>query len=514
MTFPVEPTNQSSERTAASRGPRHSKRKSTAKRARNIGIILVVVLLVIAIAGYGYVKYRYGQIKKLTVGNLTKPASNQPMNILIVGSNSRAALNGKQASAFGTAQQVGGARSDVTMILHIDPKTHSVSLVSIPRDLFMPIPDSNLSNRVDASLNSGPSQLVKTIEQDLGIGISHYVELNFDTFQSIVQTLGGLDMYFPYPVRDAYSGLNVQATGCHYLNGFQALAVVRARHLEYKTPAGQWIEDPLGDLSRIRRDHEFMRVLFSAVKQKGISNPLTLNAILSSVAPDLQVDSGFSLGEMFSLASQFRNLNPNSIPTATLPVALVNNYTYNGANYGDVVFPAQPQDQTIINKYLDLPVPTISKSSFSISVLNGSGIAQQAGTVAQQLGADGFKVTSTGNAKVLSTDTETIIYYKAGFLQQASLLRDSLSGAVIMGQSSTLTSAPVELVTGTGLTVAKPVVTTTTQAVSTTGKATSGAPAPATTLAPVTLPATASVTPLQPWDPRACPAGSQITPTG
>lgn len=514
MSFPVEPSNRSTERLAAPSGPRHAKRKSRAARSRNIAIIFVGIIVIAAIAGYGYVRYRYGQIKKLSVGSLTRTSSSQPMNILIVGSNSRAALNGKQTSAFGTPQQVGGARSDVTMILHIDPKTQTTSLVSIPRDLFMPIPGSTLSNRVDAALNSGPSQLVTTIEQDLGITISHYVELNFDTFQNIVQTLGGLDMYFPYPVRDAYSSLNIQTTGCHYLNGFQALAVVRARHLEYKTASGSWVEDPLGDLSRIRRDHEFMRVLFGAVKQKGISNPLTLNAILSSVAPDLQVDSGFSLGEMISLATKFRNLNPNTIPTATLPVALENNFIYNGANYGDVVFPAQPQDQSIINQYLDIPTPNVKKNSFAISVLNGSGIAQQAGTVGQELTSDGFNVTSTGNSKVLGKDLETIVYYKPGYQQQAALVRDSLSGAVIMGQSSTLTGPPVEVITGTKLTVGKPAPPVTTQAPSITNPTSPATTSPPTTIAPITLAATQAVTPLQPWDPRACPPGSPVTPVG
>ena len=510
MNFPGEPQPQSDPKVFAPSRRRHYKRRSTGKRVRNIAIVLVGIIVVAAIAGYGYVRYRYGQIKKLSVGNLTKPASsNQPMNILIVGSNSRAALNGKQAAAFGTPQQVGGARSDVTMILHVNPATRTLSLVSIPRDLFMPIPGSPLSNRVDSALNAGPSQLVKTIEQDLGISISHYVELNFDTFQNIVTTLGGLNMYFPYPVRDAYSGLNVPNTGCHYLTGFQALAVVRARHLEYQTSSGQWVEDPLGDLSRIRRDHEFMRVLFSAVKQKGISNPLKLNSILSSVTPDLQVDSGFTLSDMISLAAKFRSVNPSSIPTATLPVALVNNYTYNGAPYGDVVFPAQPQDQAVINQYLDVSAPSVSQSSFTVGVVNGSGINQQATTVAQSLTNDGFNVGTTGNTKILSKNSETIIYYKAGYLQQAELLRNSLSGSIIMGQSSTITGAPVELVTGSTLTVAKPSSATSTTLATT---STASNNAPETTLAPITLPATASVTPLQPWDPRACPAGAKITP--
>lgn len=508
MTFPVEPNDQHGTEPQGARGPRHVKKKIKRKghRGRNGAIISAGVIAVAAIGGYGYVKYRYSQIKKLSVGNLTTTQSSQPMNILIVGSNSRAALNGKQASSFGSAQQVGGARSDVTMILHLDPKTGKASLVSIPRDLFMPIPGSSFSNRVDSALNQGPSELVKTVEQDLGIPISHYVELNFDTFQNIVQTLGGLHMYFPYPVRDAYSGLNVQTTGCHYLNGFQALAVVRARHLEYKTPSGKWIEDPLGDLSRIRRDHEFMRVLFASVKQKGISNPITLNAILSSVAPDLQVDSGFSLGEMASIGSQFRHLNPNSIPTATLPVALENNFVYNGANYGDVVFPAEPQDQTILNQYLNIPIPKVNKSSYSITVLNGSGVALQAEGISTDLKAIGFNVTKVGNTQVLGKNIETIVRYKPGYEQQALQVKENLSGAVIMGQSTSTSGSSIEIITGTKLTVARPAIAT--QAPSSSANNNSGGSASQSstpsTMAPVTLPATSSTSPLQPWDPRAC----------
>lgn len=506
MTFP-EPERPTPTRNQSARGPRHSKKRYKGRhhRGRNTAIVTAGVIGLAAVAGFGYVRYRYGQIKKLSVGNLTAPATNQPMNILIVGSNSRAALNGKQASSFGSASQVGGARSDVTMILHLDPSTGKASLVSIPRDLFMPIPGSNLSNRVDSALNTGPSALVKTIEQDLGISISHYVELNFDTFQSIVQTLGGIKMYFPYPVRDAYSGLNVQTVGCHYLNGFQALAVVRARHLEYKTPSGQWIEDPLGDLSRIRRDHEFMRVLAASVKQKGISNPLTLNSILSSVAPDLQVDSGFSLSEMISIASKYRNINANTIPTATLPVALVNNFTYNGANYGDVVYPAQPQDQTIINQYLGVKTPVANKASYSIEVLNGSGIPLQAAKVASSLTNDGFKIAGTGNAKILAKNVETIIRYQPGHLQEAQQLRDSLSGAVIMGQSSTSSGPAIQLTTGTTLTVSSP--PSPQNSTGTTGTGSTSTKATTSTIAPITLPATQATTPLQPWDPRACTNG-------
>ena len=86
-------------------------------------------------------------------------------------------------------------------------------------------------------------------------------------------------MYFPEPVYDAYSGLNVPTPGCHQLDGFQALEVVRARHLQYKGPGvtsknpRDWPQDPESDLSRIRRDHEFLRVLAAAVAKRGLGQP-------------------------------------------------------------------------------------------------------------------------------------------------------------------------------------------------------------------------------------------------
>src|SRR5208283_2702657 len=99
-------------------------------------------------------------------------------------------------------------------ILHLNPSVPSVSILSIPRDLFVPNARADGANKIDAALVEGPSQLVAAIEEDFGIPIQHYVELNFDSFANVVNALGGISMYFPEPVYDAYSGLNIQSTGC------------------------------------------------------------------------------------------------------------------------------------------------------------------------------------------------------------------------------------------------------------------------------------------------------------
>lgn len=504
----------------------HARKKTRLSRGARLAratLVFVVLLALIVGALYGYSQYRYHQINRLSVGGLSPTVANQPINILLVGSNTRIGLKPNEAKYFGSATQVGGARSDVTMIAHFDPVTDQVSLVSIPRDLFMPIPGTTTANRIDAELNVSPGQLIKTVEQDLGIPIQHFVELNFDSFQNVVQALGGIRMYFPMPVRDAYSGLNVTTTGCRTLNGFQALQVVRARHLYYEQN-GTWIEDPLGDLSRIRRDHEFLKVLASQVKSRGLSDPFTANAVLSSIVKYLTVDSNFTFGNMLSLVTKYRHASASNAPTATLPIAIENGpnmagYYYNGANYGDIVFPAQPQDSQILQKYLGVTVPQIAKSTIQVSVLNGSGAYQQATTTAQALKALGYRIGTIGNYAISSgytsqsvNPTETIIRYEPGHLAQAEVLQSSLSGSVIMGQvRHTSTGSPVELITGTQLVVAGSggsggsSSSNESSSSSTPSPSSASSPSSATTAAPVTVPATQSNQGLQPWDPRACP---------
>ncbi|MGH9067529.1 MAG: LCP family protein [Acidimicrobiales bacterium] len=207
----------------------------------------------LAAGGYAYLRYRVGQIGRVALPALSQaanapsagvtqggspgagvahgadppPANGLPaMNILMVGNNSRCVLNGKQAGAFGSCAQVAGGRSDVTTILHLDPATHRAALLSIPRDLWLPIPGTHKALLVDDALNVGPQRLVQTIENDLGIPINHFVELNFDSFQKVVSDLGGINMDFPVPVKDSYSGLDITNAGCLHLNGTQALALV------------------------------------------------------------------------------------------------------------------------------------------------------------------------------------------------------------------------------------------------------------------------------------------------
>jgi LCP family protein required for cell wall assembly len=487
------------------------------RRLVRIGALVTAIVVVVAGAAVGYAEYRNHQIDHIKVGNLQAVPPSGVENIVLVGSTSRCALK-QQNPAFGLCSEgVTGVNSDVVMILHLDPKNRTVAILSIPRDLFVPNARGSEPNKIDAALVEGPERLVQAIQQDFGIPIQHYVELNFDSFQNVVNALGGIKMYFPMPLYDAESSLNISTAGCHLLNGFQALAVVRARHLQYRPPSVKtsnprnWPHDPQSDLSRIRRDHEFLRVLATAVSARGLDNPVTDNDLIGAVAPQLQVDSSFSLGDMLGTVLTFHGVNPNAAPQQTLPVIVdVEDYLSGGYNYGSVELTSQPQDLQVVDSFLGVapdhdtmtgkplpPAPTIT-----VSVLNGTGISNQAGSTATALRALGLDVVGTGDSAPAGAVSETTVTYSTGHEAAAERVAHDLNGAVVMGLGSTANGADVTVVTGSDFSVR------TVSAPSGATGTTSGtvATSTASTNSSVLAPPTPPTQPLAPFDPRSCTA--------
>ena len=105
---------------------------------------------------------------------------------------------------------------------------------------------------------------MQTIQDNFHIPINHVMIANFCGFEGMVNSLGGISLDFRYPVRDAYSGLRINTTGCQLINGTQALALVRSRHLYY-FKHGAWNYDGLSDWSRIRRQQAFFHALLNKV---------------------------------------------------------------------------------------------------------------------------------------------------------------------------------------------------------------------------------------------------------
>jgi len=498
---------------------RKKTRRRVTQRLLRVGIVVAVVIVVLVGAGIGYAVYRDHQISRIVVNGLQVTPPSGVENILLVGSTSRCALK-QQNPAFGLCSQgVNGVNSDVVMLLHLDPGKKTAAILSIPRDLFVPNARSTGPNKIDAALFQGPHQLVTVIEEDLGIPVQHYVELNFDSFAGVVQALGGIKMYFPEPVYDAYSGLNVPSAGCRHLDGFQALAVVRARHLQYKGPGvtsnnhNTWPHDPQSDLSRIRRDHEFLRVLAGAVSKRGLGNPITDNSLLGAVAPQLQVDSGFGLGAMLGDVLTFHGVNPQSAPQMTLPVMVdALDYYYQGYDYGSLVLANEPGDMQVVDRFLGISSGTDpltgkklpATKAVTVSVLNGTGASGQAGSTASALQALGFSVVGTGDSTPGSAVSETMVLYSSPNERAAAeQVVHSLSGAVAYGEGTTTDGADVTVVTGTNFAVNAPAAASPTGSSGSTASSTAGSGASGSSELAAPTPSTQ---PLAPFDPRSCTA--------
>jgi LCP family protein required for cell wall assembly len=483
---------------------------------------LVVPTVIIIIIALGFVGWDIWQldhkVNHLAVGNLTASVGGAE-NILVAGSTNRCNLTVQNAEWGFCSQGVTGVNSDIIFIVHIVPKTHAVSLLSIPRDTFVPNARAgDEAFKIDAALYEGPTQLVKAVEEDFGIPIQHYVEVGFDGFVNIVNAVGGIKMDFPMPVYDSESYLNIKTPGCQLLNGVQALQVVRARHLQYDPPGldtsdkNLWPQEAESDIARIARTHEFLRVLASTIAAKGIGNPITDQKLIDAIAPQVQVDSGLSTSAMLQLAQEFHTVNINNVPQYTLPISTTtfSNYVYDGTAYGDVVFPVEATDQQVINEFLGTsnatdtmtgkPLP--SPPAVTVKVVNGSGIPDQAAQTATALQALGFDVIGQpGSATPLSDEAvETVVSYASPSTEaDAEAVARQLTGPVILSQNASLATSgsEVTVLTGTGLAVNAPANSSTPSTPNTSNSAN-------TTTVTGLEPASSATLPLSAWDPRAC----------
>ena len=333
-------------------GPRHTRRRrrSWPRRLLTALTILVAVVIVSAGAGYGYLRYQLGRVHRVSVptlqpvsssgtaggasagGSRTKLASDPsgPFNVLLVGEDS----------------QGGGERADTMILARIDPRTGRAALLSIPYDYFAPIVGQSGPNKISDALVNGPADMVATVEADLGVSIQHYVQISFNGVASMVDALGGVRMYFPYPSRDTMSGLSVPKAGCSTLDGTQALALVRSRFFSYEKD-GTWYYDPSGAFGRIKRQQAFLRAAIRRVQSSLLGDPLRLNRFLDAAVKDVTVDKGLGVGTLLQLAEAFRGIGSSSLVTSTLPTQIVNN---DGA-YGDVLYPVASLDNAAIAKW-------------------------------------------------------------------------------------------------------------------------------------------------------------------
>ena len=411
--------------------PRPAPRKVSARvyRRRRIAAALAALLvlgLVMLAGGWGYTAFRFGQIGSVHVPGLGKAPSDGSINLLVVGSDTRQGLH---EGGFGQAP---GQRSDVIIVVHLVPGARHAAILSIPRDLYVPVAGTGGSGKINSAFNRGPGQLVQTIQQSLDIPIHHYLLVNFDGFREVVDALGGVSMYFPRPVRDSNnghneSGLNVPRPGCQHLGGEQALALARSRYFQYQDTAGRWHGDPGTDLGRIRRQQTMLRALAAKAVGRDLANPLRANALVGSVVRSLTKDDRLTIRQTVTLARQFHAFDPGRLTTITLPVdravqhdGVVQREGRPGFEAGlrngweQILLPRQPDAGATVAKLLSRPArpnppapatttpprpsQALAPAKVSVTVKNGTPRQGLAARVTAGLRRLGFKAGNGGNA--------------------------------------------------------------------------------------------------------------------
>jgi LCP family protein required for cell wall assembly len=304
--------------TAPARG-RARARRTWPQRLLIGGNILLILICLLTAGGLAYGYSKLSAIGRVQLGNslapVDKAASGGAENFLIVGTDSAEGLDPKDPVLAG---RPGGLRSDTIMILRLDPNSDHAQLLSLPRDLYVPIDGQRGRDKINSAIQGGPERLINTIKSNFGIPINHYIEMNFFAFRSIVAAVGGVPVYFPTPVRDQQSGLEVENTGCVTLDPIQALAYARSRDFEY-FQNGRWKSDPSGDLGRISRQQAFIRQVLQRAIDKGARNPAVLNDLIDAGTSALHLDPSLTPGDVVSLGLRFKDFNPQNLDTYSAP---------------------------------------------------------------------------------------------------------------------------------------------------------------------------------------------------
>lgn len=315
------------------------------------------------------------------VSNVLDEATGDDLTFLVIGSDSRAGLD--DLTHFGT---VGGARGDVIMLVRFDSSTSAVQILSIPRDLYVDIAGHG-QNRINAAYAfGGPSLMVETIRDSLGVEINHYVEIDFVGFQSLIDELGGIELWFPYPARDLKSGLDVDA-GTQTLDGDTALAYARSRKYQ-ELQNGTWVSVNADDIGRTKRQQEVVGAIVAELKRP--SSITEAGDIAKAMARHMTIDSTLATSSVASLAWTFRGILTGSIEGATLP-------TYGMTIDGRSVLIADEPDASAV--LANFRAGTVfSSQPLRVQVLNGNGVKGSAGDMSRTLESMGFLVESVGDA--------------------------------------------------------------------------------------------------------------------
>jgi LCP family protein required for cell wall assembly len=347
------------------------------KRTVVISVLLVLFVLIGAgLAGLVQTKGGWGRLLEGTpfAPNLTEVFGKQKLRVLVLGLDDNWTENDVVYTSL--------TRSDTNIGVNIDLATKNISVLSIPRDLWVQIPKVGHGKLNEAIAIGGPERTEATLVQNFGMpAFDYYLVLKIDATKNIVDAIGGLDVNVEKTMDydDNWGHLHIHLKkGYQHLNGEQAVGYIRFRH------------DEEGDFGRMRRQRQVMQVLVARLKDPSIAMhvPALLSIVQKNVRTNMPAD------KMLSLAFALRDVTPQMVHTGELPTDI-------GFTQGQSVLYFQPQaGAQIIHKYLVVGFSgAFDPSTVRLKVENGSGKPGAATAMADYMRQKGFTVIETRNAK-------------------------------------------------------------------------------------------------------------------
>lgn len=373
--------------------------------------ILAIALFAVAIAASAFFCELLSASGKIFSGNKDSqtPIAKQLSDMIINPSRSLRGEENEQVNVLllgiGGEGHSGGQLTDTIMIASIKPQSHEAALLSIPRDLYVEVEGTDIKSKINAvkafgdksAQKNGIELLKKTVEDVSGLHMDYYVQLDFQGFTKIIDTVGGIDVYLENNIDDktypdsgyGYDPFYIEK-GWHHLDGATALKVARSRH------------SAMGDFDRIKRQQEIIRAFRQKIYDKYSSTDiLAFRDIFLSLSQNMKTDVELQeLPRFYRIVKDIRshNITAQTVDTQKylqkVNVGLGYTLGAKSGNYGAInelgksLFTSQIPE----NKKM-----AIAQEKALIAIENGTGSPDLANTISKDLENMGFRIVSSSN---------------------------------------------------------------------------------------------------------------------
>ncbi|MFF2631060.1 LCP family protein [Kitasatospora griseola] len=426
---------------SAAAGGRSARRRGRVVRGRRLLTWAAGALGLVLAAGCGGALYVYRHLNRnissvnVQVGDESErpKAGNAALNLLVIGTDSRVGLG----RDYGDEGSTGHA--DTTLLFHISKDRSNATVLSIPRDLMVTVPDcrsgaKRIPGSARAMFNTSlgqdgrdPGCTWKTVEKLTGVRIDHFMMVNFEAVKSLSTAVGGVEVCAATAIDDPYSHLRMTA-GRHVVQGEEALAFVRTRHA---VGLG-------GDLTRIPLQQQFISSMIRKMKSSDtLTSPAKLWNLADAATKALTVDSAIDdVNRLKDLALDVSRVNTRNITFTTVPVLddpTDSNRLVLKPGDAQQLFAMIAADRSLTETAPPAsPTPSVSASepppidaeAVRVTVRNGTGTPGQAGRAVSLLRAKGFTLAVTGsNTEARTTGS---VSYPAGQEDRAQAVAAAL----------------------------------------------------------------------------------------